>query len=74
MNMEVLDFVAGLIIQIGNYLKVRHRAEGWLLSCTAILYWIIRANTTNFTSQCFWHMVSFCMAAWGYMNWRKEKI
>ncbi len=70
--MEMLDFAAGLMIQVGNYFKIRKRAIGWLFSMGAIIYWIGRANYTQFQAQMFWHMVSFMMAASGYFLWRKS--
>jgi hypothetical protein len=70
-TMELLDFSAGLLIQAGNYYKIRKRACGWLLSMIAIVYWIARARFTGFQAQMFWHMVSFMMAASGWLMWRK---
>lgn len=72
MTGEILDFLAGCCIQYGNYLKIRKKAVGWLFSMGSIVYWVCRARTTGFSSQCFWHMVSFMMAAYGYYKWNKE--
>jgi hypothetical protein len=64
------DFLAGLTIQIGNYYKIKKNRIGWLLSICAIIYWIMRANTTGFYSQCFWHLFSLTMAIYGYCKWK----
>ncbi len=72
MSGEILDFLAGCLIQYGNYLKIRKNHLGWMVSMIAIIYWVIRAHTTGFSSQMFWHMVSFMMASYGYLSWRKE--
>lgn len=69
---EITDFLAGCLIQYGNYLKIRKNPIGWLFSMGAILYWVGRAHMTGFNSQCLWHMVSFMMAAYGYFIWRKQ--
>ena len=72
--LEMADFLAGCTIQIGNYMKIRKMASGWLLSMAAIVYWICRAQSTGFQAQMFWHMVSFMMAAFGYVKWRYDKL
>ena len=69
--LEVTDFIAGMTIQMGNILKIKKLPIGWLLSLVAIAYWIIRAHTTGFYSQTFWHAVSFSVATFGYLQWRK---
>ncbi len=70
--LECTDFLAGVFIQNGNYLKIRKLARGWLFSMIAIAYWVIRAQTTGFQSQMFWHIVSFCMAFYGFRAWIRE--
>lgn len=69
---EILDFIAGIFIQYGNYLKIRKKSLGWLFSLVAIIYWICRAQSMSLNSQAFWHICSFMMAAYGYWNWRKN--
>ncbi|MBS0616496.1 MAG: hypothetical protein JSR58_08100 [Verrucomicrobia bacterium] len=71
---EITDFLAGLTIQVGNFLKIQKLATGWLFSLIAIGYWIMRAHTTGFYSQTFWHMVSFSVAGFGFLKWRKTSL
>lgn len=72
--LEIADFIAGLTIQMGNILKIKKRSIGWLFSLMAIAYWIVRAHTTGFTSQTLWHMVSFIVAFFGYIQWKKQEL
>lgn len=71
--LEITDFVAGLAIQIANDLKVRKLAIGWLVTAIAIIYWFVRASSIGFVSQSFWHIVSFIIAAHGYILWKKQE-
>jgi hypothetical protein len=66
---DVTDLMAGCLIQVGNYLKIRKKATGWACSCVAIVYWVFRSHSTGFAMQEFWHMVSFLMASFGYLTW-----
>ena len=68
---DLTDLGAGLLIQGGNYLKIKKKATGWLCSCAAIVYWVFRSHSTGFAMQEFWHMVSFLMASFGYLTWRR---
>lgn len=70
---EATDIAAGLVIQVGNYLKIKKNAKGWLLSMAAILYWVIRAKETGFQGQMFWHLVSFLIAFQGFYQWRANE-
>lgn len=70
---EITDFLCGALIQYGNYLKVKKNYLGWLCSMVAIVYWIVRGISTGFQSQSFWHMVSFMVAFYGFICWKKEK-
>ncbi len=70
--LEIFDFIAVMGIQIGNYLKIKKLSTGWLLSMCSIAYFIVRALGCNFWSQSIGHMISFCMALYGFIAWRKK--
>ena len=71
---EVFDFLAGIFIQYGNYLKIQKRSIGWAFSIVGIIYWICRAKSLDLNAQSFWHMVSLMMASYGFWSWRKQNL
>jgi hypothetical protein len=69
---EATDFICGVVIHIGNYLKIKKIAWGWFVSMGAIAYWMLRGWETGYMAQTFWHGVSFCLASYGFWSWRKN--
>lgn len=71
MNPQILDFIAGFSIQIGNYYKIRKNKVGWLISICATLYWMQRGISMGLYSQTFWHAFSLITASYGFYVWNK---
>ena len=69
---EITDFIAGLLIQIGSYFKIRKMPIGWLISIFCILYWMSRGYSLGLYSQTFWHLFSLSMAFYGLVCWWKK--
>lgn len=69
---DITDFIAGALIQIGSYYKIKKNNVGWLISIVCIFYWMARAITMSLYSQCFWHLVSLSLAVYGYFNWKEK--
>lgn len=69
-NFEISDFMAGCLIQYGNYLKIKKNSFGWLCSMVAVVYWVLRAGSLDLKSQMFWHIVSFMVMSYGFLSWR----
>jgi hypothetical protein len=74
MTLEITDFIAGCMIQLGTYLKIQKNPIGWIMTMVTIIYWVWRASYTGFISQQFWHIVSFLMALHGYVTWRSNEL
>jgi Nicotinamide mononucleotide transporter len=72
-NFEITDFIAGCLIQYGNYLKIKKNALGWLCSMIAVVYWVLRAGSMDLKSQMFWHIVSFMVMSYGFLSWRRTE-
>ncbi len=69
---ELTDFIAGLLIQVGSYYKIRKNKFGWVISMCCIIYWMARGLSLGLQAQSFWHVFSLCTAAYGFYTWNKD--
>ncbi len=70
---EITDFIAGFMIQVGSYFKIKKLSGGWLISIFCIIYWMIRGYSMGLYSQTFWHLFSLSMACYGLYSWDNEE-
>ncbi|RKZ70476.1 MAG: hypothetical protein DRQ48_01030 [Gammaproteobacteria bacterium] len=70
---EFTDMLAIICVHVGSYLKIKKMSVGWLFSLAAISYFIGRTIDIGLLSQCIGHAVSFCLASYGFLKWRKEE-
>lgn len=71
---ELTDLMASLLGKLGRYLNIKGRRACFVLWGCVMLYWMVRNYTLGLKVQTASCLFSLAMDAWGWWNWKHEKI